>query len=88
MQKCDCFSDHEDFLLGSLAHYIKQKTNGYEPLPPFPENPPPGDVRNVEIEPIFEENITNKKEVGLLFIQCSFTFLVFLQYHCHNSGQI
>lgn len=61
------FVEHEDFLLGSLAHYIKQKTNGYEPLPSFPENPPPGDVRNVEVEPTFEESVhVNKKTVRFL----------------------
>lgn len=42
------FRDMEDFQLGSLSHYIKQRAVGYEPLPPFPEHPPPGDVRNVE----------------------------------------
>ncbi|XP_056646948.1 AP-3 complex subunit beta-1 [Diorhabda sublineata] len=38
----------EELQLGSLSHYIKQRANGYEDLPPFPANPPPGDVRNVE----------------------------------------
>ncbi|XP_044257721.1 AP-3 complex subunit beta-2 [Tribolium madens] len=42
------FKDHEDLQLGSLSHYIKQRATGYEPLPPFPEQPPPSDVRNVE----------------------------------------
>ncbi|KAJ8980729.1 hypothetical protein NQ317_019224 [Molorchus minor] len=40
--------DQEDFQLGSLSHYIKQRATGYEPLPPFPDIPPPSDVRNVE----------------------------------------
>ncbi|XP_050519142.1 AP-3 complex subunit beta-1 [Diabrotica virgifera virgifera] len=39
---------HEELQLGSLSHYIKQRANGYEDLPPFPANPPTGDVRNVE----------------------------------------
>lgn len=39
--------------LGSLSHYIKLRAAGYEDLPPFPDNPPPGDCRNVE--PIIEE---------------------------------
>jgi AP-3 complex subunit beta len=42
------FKDHEDLQLGSLSHYIKQRASGYEPLPPFPDHPPPNDVRNVE----------------------------------------
>lgn len=38
----------EQLQLGSLSHYINSRAVGYEPLPPFPENPPPGDVRDVE----------------------------------------
>ncbi|XP_063914960.1 AP-3 complex subunit beta-2 isoform X2 [Zophobas morio] len=41
-------SQFKDLQLGSLSHYIKQRATGYEPLPPFPEHPPPSDVRNVE----------------------------------------
>ncbi|EFA11431.2 AP-3 complex subunit beta-2 [Tribolium castaneum] len=54
------FKDHEDLQLGSLSHYIKQRATGYEPLPPFPENPPPGDVRNVE--PIVIEDSKSYKK--------------------------
>ncbi|KAJ8923706.1 hypothetical protein NQ315_010287 [Exocentrus adspersus] len=54
------FRDNEDLQLGSLSHYIKQRANGYEPLPPFPEQPPSGDVRNVETLPT-EENKSYKK---------------------------
>ncbi|KAL1492701.1 hypothetical protein ABEB36_010917 [Hypothenemus hampei] len=55
------FKDNEDLQLGSLSHYIKQRATGYEPLPDFPEVPPPGDVRNVE--PItVEEPITPHKQ--------------------------
>lgn len=58
------FRDSEDLQLGSLSHYIKQRANGYESLPPFPEYPPPGDTRNVE--PLFEEEksreVTEKKD--------------------------
>ncbi|XP_050314000.1 AP-3 complex subunit beta-2 [Anthonomus grandis grandis] len=38
------FKDQEDFQLGSLSHYIKQRANGYESLPDFPAVPPPGGV--------------------------------------------
>nr|CAH7761482.1 unnamed protein product [Callosobruchus chinensis] len=49
------FRDTEELQLGSLSHYIKQRANGYKPLPPFPISPPPGDIRNVE--PLYgEEN--------------------------------
>ncbi|XP_018578940.1 AP-3 complex subunit beta-2 [Anoplophora glabripennis] len=54
------FRDSEDLQLGSLSHYIKQRANGYEPLPPFPEHPPSGDVRNVE-SAATEENKSYKK---------------------------
>lgn len=47
------FKDREDLQLGSLSHFINMRAIGYEPLPPFPEIPPPGDVRDVE--PIAEE---------------------------------
>ncbi|CAG9855394.1 unnamed protein product [Phyllotreta striolata] len=53
------FAGNEELQLGSLSHYIKQRANGYEDLPPFPSNPPPGDVRNVE--PIVEETTTKTR---------------------------
>ncbi|CAH0562703.1 unnamed protein product [Brassicogethes aeneus] len=55
-------NDQEDLQLGSLSHYIKQRAFGYEPLPPFPEQPPQGDVRNVE--PIVEEETKQKKSAS------------------------
>lgn len=42
------FTDREELQLGSLSHFIHARATGYEPLPSFPESPPPGDVRNVE----------------------------------------
>lgn len=42
------FKNQEDLQLGSLSHYIKQRADGYEPLPDFPEVPPSGELRNVE----------------------------------------
>lgn len=56
-------SDHEDLQLGSLSHYIKQRATGYEALPPFPEQPPPGDLRNVEPIVTAEEAKSHKKTV-------------------------
>ncbi|XP_076262350.1 adaptor related protein complex 3 subunit ruby isoform X2 [Rhynchophorus ferrugineus] len=53
------FQDKEDLQLGSLSHYIRQRANGYEPLPDFPEVPPSGEVRNVE--PINKEENTKHK---------------------------
>lgn len=50
------FKDKEDLQLGSLSHYIRQRANGYEPLPDFPEVPPSGEFRNVE--PINKEDNT------------------------------
>ncbi|CAH2003536.1 unnamed protein product [Acanthoscelides obtectus] len=57
------FRDTEELQLGSLSHYIRQRANGYKPLPPFPENPPPGDIRNVE--PLYgEENSKSYNEAN------------------------
>jgi hypothetical protein len=55
--------DHEDLQLGSLSHYIKQRASGYEPLPPFPDHPPPNDVRNVEPIVAPEDSKLYKKSV-------------------------
>jgi AP-3 complex subunit beta len=57
------FKDHEDLQLGSLSHYIKQRASGYEPLPPFPDHPPPNDVRNVEPIVAPEDSKLYKKSV-------------------------
>lgn len=55
------FLEPQTWQLGSLSHYIKLRAVGYEDLPPFPEIPPPGDVRNVE--PIIEEeNLKSYKQ--------------------------
>lgn len=60
----NCFiQDHEDLQLGSLSHYIKQRATGYESLPLFPEQPPPGDLRNVEPIITPEEAKSYKKTV-------------------------
>lgn len=40
-------NEHVAYQLGSLSHFIKSRAAGYEPLTPFPEQSPPGDVRNV-----------------------------------------
>lgn len=40
-------NEHVAYQLGSLSHFIKSRAAGYEPLAPFPEQSPPGDVRNV-----------------------------------------
>ncbi|KAG5899451.1 hypothetical protein JTB14_015304 [Gonioctena quinquepunctata] len=53
-------TENDVLQLGSLSHYIKQRANGYEDLPQFPGNPPPGDSRNVEPIP-GEENAKPSK---------------------------
>lgn len=58
------FKDREDLQLGSLSHFINMRAIGYEPLPPFPDIPPPGDVRDVE--PIVEET-KQKSTVNIPF---------------------
>lgn len=52
----------KQFLLGSLAHYVKEETNGYKPLPSFPKHPSSGKVRNVGSSLCTRENqmINNK----------------------------
>lgn len=38
----------DQFQLGSLAHYLNARTNGYHDLPPFPKDAPDSSVRGVE----------------------------------------
>lgn len=54
--------------MGSLSHYINARATGYEPLPEFPEVPPPGDVRNVEPIEMEEETRHSKASVTLTYI--------------------
>nr|XP_023022269.1 AP-3 complex subunit beta-2 [Leptinotarsa decemlineata] len=56
-------TENDVLQLGSLSHYVKQRANGYEDLPSFPTNPPPGDVRNVEPLPE-EENAKPHKNTN------------------------
>jgi len=62
--------------LGSLSHYIKQRAAGYEPLPDFPEEPPSGDVRNVEPIPVEEPTKHYKRTVSF----CEFRLISFVFY--------
>lgn len=55
--------------MGSLSHYIKQRATGYEALPPFPEQPPPSDVRNVESIPGEEALKMNKNLVSIIYLR-------------------
>ncbi|KRX77350.1 AP-3 complex subunit beta-2, partial [Trichinella sp. T6] len=45
------FVDREQFQLGTLSHLLNQRCSGYNPLPPFPDTPPDGSVRDVD-EPV------------------------------------
>ena len=45
------FSDHGEFMVGSLSHLMNAKASGYQELPDFPEDPPDPSVRNVEVCP-------------------------------------
>lgn len=40
--------DRAQLQLGSLSHYINVRATGYQSLPHFPEEPPSGQVRDVE----------------------------------------
>ena len=44
-----CFSDHGEFMVGSLSHLMNARASGYQELPDFPELPPDPSVRNVEV---------------------------------------
>lgn len=61
--KTTLFSDREQLQLGSLSHYINARAAGYEPLPPFPSNPPPSSVRDVELLNASQE-IKNNNDVS------------------------
>lgn len=50
----------EQFQLGSLAHYLNARTNGYHDLPPFPKIAPDSSVRGVET--ISNDNNSNNFE--------------------------
>ncbi|XP_018329494.1 AP-3 complex subunit beta-2 isoform X2 [Agrilus planipennis] len=65
------FKDYEDLQLGSLSHYINTRAVGYEPLPPFPKNPPSGHVREVEAFPLNEAKGTPKQEKTKMFANIS-----------------
>ncbi|KAK4872253.1 hypothetical protein RN001_016377 [Aquatica leii] len=56
------FQGREQLQLGSLSHYINGEANGYEPLPPFPECPPPSSVRDVEPIVTAQETKSAKSE--------------------------
>jgi AP-3 complex subunit beta len=43
------FSDHGEFMVGSLSHLMNARASGYQELPDFPELPPDPSVRNVEV---------------------------------------
>lgn len=47
----------EQLQLGSLAHYLNSRTNGYHDLPPFPKKAPDSSVRGVE--PTANDNSNN-----------------------------
>lgn len=50
----------EQFQLGSLAHYLNARTNGYHDLPPFPRTAPDSSVRGVDI--VSNDNNSNNAE--------------------------
>ena len=43
------YSDHGEFMVGSLSHLMNARASGYQELPDFPEVPPDPAVRNVEV---------------------------------------
>ncbi|KAF2880489.1 hypothetical protein ILUMI_25696 [Ignelater luminosus] len=56
------FTGRERLQLGSLSHYINTRAAGYEPLPSFPEHPPPSEVRDVEPIAVMQEAKSTKSD--------------------------
>lgn len=52
------YKEREQYQLGSMSHYLNQRVNGYQDLPPFPEMAPDNTVRNVE-PPTQDKQVSN-----------------------------
>jgi len=52
--------DRQRFLIGTLSHLVNHFVVGYQPLPDWPETPPPSNVRNDQV--IESLNNSSKKE--------------------------
>lgn len=68
------YKDRAQLQLGSLSHYINVRATGYQSLPHFPEEPPSGQVRDVE--PIdgkteMSTPLANKKKKKMIYSSAS-----------------